>query len=554
MKYSLSVLTSLALVCALTPSAVAQKCGEIPSVLVIQDRSGSMKELVAGKSKWEIAKGALSNIATQYGGQLSMGLMLYPLWPDTTACAPGTMNVAPALNNKVALITALNKVYPNGNTPLTTTLDATADMLAKSKTTVHHVIVITDGVETCLSPAEPLTKAGSCQWNSGTNYRKCGGCGWQFCLGSGVWSTTCAPVPGLHPCAPGQTCGKDALCTGSTTGATTGPAAMAKLAKAGITGHVIGFGAAVDPGTLKAMAVAGGTQNFSHATNPAGLQAALAKIVAGINCCGNGALDPGEACDPKIAAGTSGACPTAASCSDGKACTADSVTGTDCSVTCKHTAITQAASGDGCCPPGADSGTDADCPPSCGNGVLDAGEKCDPKIPKGQKGACDLVCDDGDSCTRDIVGGSACNPSCTALPLTATPKVKDNCCPKSPANLTNTQDPDCPPPCSPTQKTGCVDLCKGKVCQTGFYCKYGKCVPFPEADTGAPKSADGGGGPNSGADTGTNGGSGNPGNGPNGGDGEEGGCDCRVSGAEGHLGSLVLLVALLRAARRRRRR
>ena len=542
MKPYLCWMSLLALSLGQVLPAAAQKCGEIPSVLVIQDRSGSMKELVGGTNKWDIARIALGSLATKYGGQLSMGLMLYPRWPDTAACDPGQMTVAPATNNKSKIITALNKVTPNGNTPITTTLTAAAKLLTQSGAKVHHVILVTDGKETCLTPSQPLNQGGTCQWQNGTNYRKCGDCGWQFCLSSGVWSTACAAVPQLHPCPPGQSCGSNAKCTGTITGPATGPAAMAKLKAMGITGHVIGFGAAVDPAALKALAVAGGTSNYSPAANPAALQAALNKIVAAINCCGNGVLDPGEKCDKKIAAGALGACPTAASCSDGKACTTDAVSGADCNVVCTHSPITKPASGDGCCPPGANSGTDSDCPASCGNGVLDPGEKCDPKIPAGQTGACDLKCDDGDACTNDVLAGTACNPSCSTTPVSARAGTKDGCCPKTPANLTDQQDPDCPPPCSPTKKTGCVDLCKGKSCKPGYYCKYGKCVPYPE-DSGSGPGADGGG---STAD----GGGGGPGATDS---GEEGGCDCQVSPAGDPLPALLLLGLLLVAGRRRRR-
>ena len=78
--------------------------------------------------------------------------------------------------------------------------------------------------------------------------------------------------------------------------------------------------------------------------------------------CGNGVLEPGEQCDTTIAAGRPGACPTAATCNDMVACTADAVlsAGT-CAAACTHSAITAAASGDGCCPPGATATTDGDC-------------------------------------------------------------------------------------------------------------------------------------------------------------------------------------------------
>ena len=258
--------TSLALALALTlaiPSLAnaQQKCGEIPTVLIIQDRSGSMLEKVGTKTKWDIARAALSNIANQFGNQLNFGLMLYPRWPDTSICANGTVNVAPAIKNQLNVVTTLNKVVPKGNTPLASSLDAAGDFLAKQSSTINHVIVVTDGKETCMTPSAPLNAGGSCSWNSGTNYRKCGDCGWQFCLSSGVWSPSCSTKADVYPCLKGQTC-TNALCKGTGTGSTSAKKAMASMAAKGIVGHIIGFGANVDVNTLKDLAAAGGTKNY----------------------------------------------------------------------------------------------------------------------------------------------------------------------------------------------------------------------------------------------------------------------------------------------------
>jgi hypothetical protein len=127
--------------------------------------------------------------------------------------------------------------------------------------------------------------------------------------------------------------------------------------------------------------------------------------------CGNGVVDMGETCDTAIAAGQPGACP--ASCDDGDACTTDTLVGTKCQTACTHVPITATVSGDGCCPPGANSGNDSDCAASCGNGVVDPGEACDTGITTGA-GACPASCDDGDACTTDtLVDGGTCNAHCT---------------------------------------------------------------------------------------------------------------------------------------------
>jgi hypothetical protein len=92
--------------------------------------------------------------------------------------------------------------------------------------------------------------------------------------------------------------------------------------------------------------------------------------------CGDGRVDAesGETCEPDS---RSAPCPTR--CNDGDACTRDLLVGSagNCNARCSHTAITEAASEDGCCPPGASSLSDTDCTPVCGNDVTEDGEECD---------------------------------------------------------------------------------------------------------------------------------------------------------------------------------
>jgi cysteine-rich repeat protein len=86
--------------------------------------------------------------------------------------------------------------------------------------------------------------------------------------------------------------------------------------------------------------------------------------------CGDGTAEGSELCD--------GDCPT--SCDDGDPCTAEELIGSDttCDAHCVVTqTITTPASGDQCCPAGANANNDSDCQPICGNGALESGETCD---------------------------------------------------------------------------------------------------------------------------------------------------------------------------------
>jgi hypothetical protein len=92
--------------------------------------------------------------------------------------------------------------------------------------------------------------------------------------------------------------------------------------------------------------------------------------------CGDGVLQSGETCDPKL---SSSPCKTLADCDDHDACTLDALTGSAaaCNADCMHTRITMLSDGDGCCPTGANANMDMDCKPVCGNGVRENGEDCD---------------------------------------------------------------------------------------------------------------------------------------------------------------------------------
>jgi hypothetical protein len=456
-------------------TARAQSCGTIPKVLIVLDRSASMKETVNGSSKWQTAREAVADLAEGFSGQLALGLMLYPRFPDLDACTPGTTTVKPATGSKGALVAALNKAYPKGGTPLVATLDAARAALGKSGP--RHVILVSDGKETCLVPAASPASSKSCSWNQGTNYRKCSGCGWQFCLSDGTWSKSCQPRPEVHPCPGGQTCGSDALCSGTITGSVDLSGAAKMLAGAQITIHVVGFGAKVDAAALNAIAQIGGTSSYHKATSLSQLKAAFQTIAGAISCCGNGQLDAGETCDTAIPSGQAGACSTA--CDDGDPCTVDSLSGAACSTACSSQAVTKALSGDGCCPVGATASSDSDCT-TCGDGVLGKGETCDPGIPAGQPGAC-YSCDDGNPCTVDTAAGDACNPGCTYRPVDADPLAKDGCCPPQ---ATSAVDPDCPPPCGGAETKGCVDTCQWVSCGDGERCVAGQCVPWGGGEAG----------------------------------------------------------------------
>ncbi|MCA9672051.1 MAG: VWA domain-containing protein [Myxococcales bacterium] len=499
--------------------AHAATCGAVPDTIILLDRSGSMQESIGFlQTKWSQATWAVNNLTAAFGGQLGFGLVMFPAWPGSS-CQKGFLNVPPSASSAQAISTSMLTTFPDGNTPIGATLDNTRQyLLGKPASGPRYVILVTDGKETC----------------------------------------------GGNPVLSAQA-----------------------LLSAGIKTYVIGFGAGVDPGALNAIAAAGGTGAYEQANSSTQLNNALQAIAKKISCCGNGQIDPGEKCDTAIGGGAAGSCPT--SCNDNNPCTSDSLGGGACNAACVYTPITKPQSGDGCCPPGANSGNDNDCPPGCGNGVLDPGEACDTAIAQGkpgacpqscddndpctadrmigggctaqcqhantcgkncgdgkldpgelcdraiaagQPGACPTQCDDGDRCTDDKLVGAGCALKCEHSPV-ASSKASDGCCAP---NVSNRDDPDCPPPCGPDRTENCVDVCAGVSCPDQHYCKYGKCEPWN--NNGAPPA------------TATSE--------PTGGGASEisGGCACDSAGGSAPSGGLLVLAALaallLLLSRRRR--
>jgi hypothetical protein len=157
------------------------------------------------------------------------------------------------------------------------------------------------------------------------------------------------------------------------------------------------------------------------------------------NVCGDGRVSPAEKCDVAIAAGLPGACPRA--CPPLANCVARALDGSDCQASCVVSAQS-CADDDGCCPAGCGESSDADCSQRCGDGIVQPseGETCEPGS---QVHACLVAadCDDGNSCTADVLSGSAenCNVSCSHAEITSL-ITGDGCCP---AGANANGDGDC---------------------------------------------------------------------------------------------------------------
>jgi hypothetical protein len=191
--------------------------------------------------------------------------------------------------------------------------------------------------------------------------------------------------------------------------------------------------------------------------------------------CGNGVVDPGEACD-KAALGP-GACPTSCGASP-VSCLRPVLAGSadDCSARCTLEQVSECSrqpeavpgkKGDGCCPPGCTSDTDLDCSSACGDGAIQRSsmymETCDIGA-QGPSDACPTSCPRSADCTEfRLVGAGTCHAKCVPIPVTAL-RAGDGCCP---ANIGGsfTLDPDCRVSCGDGVVDAPVEICDWGVSQ-----------------------------------------------------------------------------------------
>lgn len=227
-------------------------------------------------------------------------------------------------------------------------------------------------------------------------------------------------------------------------------------------------GTTVATGHDDAVAVHGGEQKTVYVRlacngNPCVVDGGATDDGGGMNpppACGNGRIDSHETCDIAIPAGQPGACP--ASCDDHVPCTRDVRTGSDCTIACAHTEITDVAQADGCCPAGETAKTDRDCPQTCDNGTVDPGETCDTAIPAGQPGACptEADCTSPAPCVKtQLISAGTCSAVCVHYPVGA--QNGDGCCPP---DADNAADDDCPFACG----NGVVEAKTGETCDVGI--------------------------------------------------------------------------------------
>jgi len=128
-------------------------------ILIIFDASVSMMENFSGEPKYVIAvdeaKNILSGIPSSKPiGLRTIGISLNPsilsyLQNPSEMCKATNLEEKISVNNIKNIKSALDGIFPLGTTPLTYTLDTSINNDFSINTRLKHIILITDGAESC---------------------------------------------------------------------------------------------------------------------------------------------------------------------------------------------------------------------------------------------------------------------------------------------------------------------------------------------------------------------------------------------------------------------
>jgi|GEM_PF-1045832 len=148
MKNKISLLVVLGLVVGLfAPAVFATKPTLTHDYIeIIFDGSGSMKEVMNGEVKIDIARNAIDETLGRVDAGSNVGLRVYGLEKDN--CESSELLVDFALGNHGSIVNEVNNVEPTGPTPIGYSVALAREDL-EHKSGARKIIVIGDGQETC---------------------------------------------------------------------------------------------------------------------------------------------------------------------------------------------------------------------------------------------------------------------------------------------------------------------------------------------------------------------------------------------------------------------
>src|SRR5262245_17933177 len=140
-----------------------------PDILIVQDKSGSMKDSADGtctsncgtKSKWSQVTAALNQVVGMTDTSVNWGLKFFS---DNGHCAAnGAPVVAVAAGNASAIASAIGQASPGGNTP---TRDAIATgaayLMGLTDTNKKYLLLATDGLPNCPAGCSLTNPSSAC--------------------------------------------------------------------------------------------------------------------------------------------------------------------------------------------------------------------------------------------------------------------------------------------------------------------------------------------------------------------------------------------------------
>jgi len=137
------ILLLAGLAASITPATAAEP---EPRAIIIFDGSGSMWGRMGKQTKFDIARSELTAILPSYSKQIAMGLIAYG-HRRKGDCNDIQILAAPAIGHARDLVDSIKSISPRGKTPIASSLESAATLLADKST--GHIIVLTDGIENC---------------------------------------------------------------------------------------------------------------------------------------------------------------------------------------------------------------------------------------------------------------------------------------------------------------------------------------------------------------------------------------------------------------------
>jgi len=118
-----------------------------PEVMFILDSSGSMAEVVAGKSKIDAAKEVMHQVVPELDENIRVGLTAYG-HRRPGDCSDIEVLIPAGSNDRSKLLSQVDRLRPRGRTPISASILSVASML-KTKDAETTIILVSDGIETC---------------------------------------------------------------------------------------------------------------------------------------------------------------------------------------------------------------------------------------------------------------------------------------------------------------------------------------------------------------------------------------------------------------------